>query len=458
MTDSMEKDIEMEDIETAAASEVVDENMEEGCVSASDEVADETIEATAEAVSDEGSAADDDLDDEDEEIPEDAPITRLNYEGKEIILIGTAHVSKMSVDLVRKVIAKEQPDSVCIELDEKRYENIRNPQAWENTDVVKVIKSHRTGFMIVNLALSSYQKKMAKKLDTPVGGEMLQGISAAEACGAKLVLADRDIQTTFLRIWRKLRFGDKTKLLYGLIFSEDDDKDGDEISEESLQKMMESDMLESVIQSIGTDFPTIAEVLIHERDCHLAVKIREAPGPKVVAVLGAAHVPGVSVEIYKDQDMEQITSLPKKGVTGKIIGWLIPATILALLVYGFVNGGLQNGLHQLSMWVLLTGSLSAIFTALSLAHPLSILTSFVAAPLTTLHPLLASGWFAGLVEASLRKPTVKDIHSIQTDIFSFKGFFRNRFLKILMVVVMSNIGASIGTFIGGTTLIRNLFG
>ena len=131
-------------------------------------------------------------------------ITRLVYQGKEIILIATAHVSKASAELVRQVITEERPDSVCIELDEDRYQSIMNPKAWENTDIIKIIKSHRVGFLIANLILGSYQKRMAAKLDTNVGGEMIQGIEGAKEVGATLVLADRNIKTTFLRIWRKL--------------------------------------------------------------------------------------------------------------------------------------------------------------------------------------------------------------------------------------------------------------
>ena len=175
-------------------------------------------------------------------------ITRLQYMEKEIILIGTAHVSKDSVELVREVIDEERPDSVCIELDEKRFENIQNPKAWEQTDVAQVIKSKKVGFMLANLILSSYQKKLAKKMDSPVGGEMLQGIKSAKEIGAALVLADRDIQTTLMRIWRKLGFVEKTKLLYSLLFSMED---GDEeISEDDIRRMMEEDMLESALSSV----------------------------------------------------------------------------------------------------------------------------------------------------------------------------------------------------------------
>ncbi|MDF2801679.1 MAG: TraB family protein [Anaerocolumna sp.] len=380
-------------------------------------------------------------------------VTKLTYEGKEIILIATAHVSMESVELVKKVIDEERPDSVCIELDDERYQNIQNPKAWENTDIVQIIKSHKVGFLIANLILGAYQKKMAKKLNTRVGGEMLQGMDSAKEVGATLVLADRNIQTTFLRIWRKMNFWKKAKLLGSFVFSSDDD-DG-ELTDEDLQNMLKEDMLESAISSMKDEFPQIGEILIHERDQYLATKIREAPGKKIVAVLGGAHVPGIKKEIFKEQNIEEISVVPPKSAFSKIAGWIIPAIITGVFVYSFALG-IHTGLRQLSAWVLWTGTLAAIFATITLAHPLSILTAFVAAPITTLHPLLACGWFAGLVEATIKKPTVEDIQNIQTDIFSLKGYFKNRFLKTILVIFMTNVGASIGTFIAGTDIIRTL--
>jgi len=382
----------------------------------------------------------------------DENVTKLEYQGKEIILIATAHVSKKSIDLVENVINEEQPDSVCIELDEGRYQNIQNPKSWESTDIIKIIKSKKIGFLMANLALSSYQKKMAEKLDTVVGGEMLQGIKSANEVGAKLVLADRDIQTTFLRIWRKLNFWKKIKLVFSLVFSFGEDSD---IEDQDLQELLQGDMLESVMGDLKKKFPQIGDILIHERDQYLACKIREAPGDKIVAVLGGAHVSGVKSEIYKEQDIGEINVIPPKRHTATIIGWIIPIMIIGLIVYSFV-GNVQTGVQQLSIWVLWNGILAALFTALSLGHPLSILTAFFAAPITSLNPMLACGWFAGLVQASIKKPTVLDVKNIQTDMFSFKGFMHNRFLKALLIVIMANIGSSIGTLVAGTDIVRNL--
>ncbi|MGE5677139.1 MAG: TraB family protein, partial [Pseudomonadota bacterium] len=254
-------------------------------------------------------------------------------------------------------------------------------------------------------------------------------------------------------IWRKLGLWEKGKLILSLLFSFDEDST---ISDQDLQELLKADMLESVLIDMRKQFPKIGEILISERDQYLASKIKGAPGEKIVAVLGGAHVPGVKNEIYRSQDIEGISTVPPENPAAKIAGWLIPAAVIALLLYAFfVN--LQTGLEQLSVWVLWTGVLAAIFTALSLAHPLSIITSLLAAPITTINPLLACGWFTGLVEATIKKPTVQDIQKIPEDIFSFRGFIKNRFLRIILVVFMANTGASIGTFIAGADIIRNLF-
>lgn len=380
-------------------------------------------------------------------------ITRLQYEEKEIILIATAHVSKESAELVKRVILEERPDSVCIELDEDRFQNMQNPEAWEKTDLVKVIKAKRVGFLIANLVLGSYQKKMAKKLNVTVGGEMKQGIESAGEVGATLILADRSIQTTFLRIWRKLTFWEKMKLLVSLLLSIDDDTD---ITEQDLQNMLQQDMLESIAAEVRSEFPQIGEILIGERDQFLAAKIRNAPGKKVVAVLGGAHVPGVKDEIFKTRDIESISTVPPAGKFSKLAGWIIPAAIIILLAFAFLSD-VQTGLQQLSTWVLWTGTLAALFTALSLGHPLSIITSFVAAPFTTLNPVLACGWITGLVEATIKKPTVRDVQNVSQDIYRVKGIYQNRLLRTLLIIVMTNLGASLGTFIAGADIIKQLF-
>ncbi len=372
-------------------------------------------------------------------------ITRLELDGKEIILIGTAHVSKQSAEQVKEVIDAEQPDSICVELDAQRYQSIKEGNKWKNMDIFKVIKEKKATMLLMNMMISSFQSRMAKQFGINPGQEMIQGIDSAEEHGANLVLADRNIQITFSRIWRNLGFMGKLKLLMSIvygIFSDDD------LSEEDLERMKSQDMLDSVLQEFSESFPQLKTPLIDERDQYLAQKIRSAKGDKVVAVLGAAHVPGVTKEIYREHDLKKLTKVPPKSKTPKIIGWAIPLLILSVIVYTFITNP-SAGTYQAISWVLWNGSLSAIGVAIAMGHPIAILTAFVVAPISSLNPLLAAGWFAGFAQAMVRKPSVADFEKLSEDVHTVKGFWRNKVTRILLIVVMANIGSSVGTFIGG---------
>lgn len=377
-------------------------------------------------------------------------ITRLNLDGKEIILIGTAHVSKHSAEQVKEVIELERPDSVCVELDEQRYQTITEGNKWQDTDIFKIIKEKKATLLLVNLLLSSFQKRIAKQFGINPGQEMIQGIESAKEVGANLVLADRNIQITFSRIWHGVGFWGKIKLLMEIILSIFAD---DSITEEELERLKSQDMLNSILNDFTKGFPKLKIPLIDERDQYLAQKIKEAPGPKVVAVLGAAHVPGITEEINKEHDLGLLTKLPPNSKITKIIGWSLPVVIVALIVYTFIANP-EVGLQQTFSWVLWTGSFAALGTALAFGHPLSILTALVVAPITTLHPLIAAGWFAGLTQAYIRRPSVRDFENLAEDIFSFKGFWNNKVTRILLIVTLANLGGTIGTFIGGADVIR----
>ena len=379
-------------------------------------------------------------------------LIRIDYHGKEIILIPTAHVSQESAKLVRETIEEEKPDSICIELDEQRYKNLKNPDAWKNTNIIDIIKQKKVTLLIANLILSSYQKNIAKKLKTKPGQEMIEGMKASEEFDINLVLADRSIQTTFMRIWRKMGFFERIKLFFSLM-SIDDDED---VSEEDLQKLIERDNLELAIEDMGKDYPQIAATLLHERDKYLAYNIKNAPGDKVIAILGAAHTPGVEEEVFKEQNIEELNKIPPKSFAGKVLPWVIPILIVVLIGLGF-RQSMNTGMAQIKSWFLFNSVLAALLTALCLPHPLSVLTAFVAAPFTSINPMLACGWFAGLVEASLKKPTVEDVNNIPEDIFSIKAWIHNKFLKALLVVILANIGSSIGTIIAGSKIIQSLF-
>ncbi|TGE39248.1 TraB/GumN family protein [Desulfosporosinus fructosivorans] len=381
---------------------------------------------------------------------ENEHITRINLDGKEFILIGTAHVSKHSAELVKKVIESEKPDSVCIELDEPRYQTIIDGNKWKETDIFKIIKEKKATLLLINLVISSFQKRMAKQFGINAGQEMIQGAESANEIGAALVLADRNIQITFSRIWNGVGLWGKAKLITAIFISIFDDED---ISEEELEKMKSQDMLNSILNDFTINFPKLKIPLIDERDQYLSEKIKQAPGPKVVAVLGAAHIPGIKEEIKKEHDLARLSEIPAKSKALSIIGWSIPLLILAVIVYTFIANP-TAGVQQTISWVLWTGSFAALGTALAFGHPLTIITAFVAAPITTLHPLIAVGLFTGIVQAYLRRPSVGDFENLSEDVFSLKGFWNNKVTRILLIVTLSNLGGSIGTIIGGADVVR----
>jgi pheromone shutdown-related protein TraB len=380
-------------------------------------------------------------------------IQRLTYQDKEVVLIGTAHVSKESVALVEKTIAAERPDTVCVELCPSRYQSLKQKDRWQNTDIVKVIKEKKAFLLLSNLMLASFQKRLAKKLDIQPGQEMLQAISSAEAIGARIEVADRDIRTTLARTWRIMGFWNKVKLLIQLILSIGE---VDEISEADVEKMKERDALEAILSEVGKSMPAIRHALIDERDLYLAEKIRTAMGPKIVAVVGAGHVPGIMASWEAPIDLAALEGLPPKGKGVGLIKWILPLAILALLAYGFTRGGLKAGADMVTWWVLANGILAGIGATLALAHPLTVISSVMAAPLTSLNPMIAAGWVSGLVEAFSRKPRVRDFERLAEDIASIKGFWRNKVTRILLVVVFTNLGSAVGTFVAIPMMLKLL--
>jgi pheromone shutdown-related protein TraB len=377
-------------------------------------------------------------------------VHRIQVEDKEIILIGTAHVSKNSAEEVKQIIEQEKPDSVAVELCNSRYQSMQDRDRWNKTDIAKVIKEKKSFLLLSNLILSSYQKRMAKQIGIQAGQEMIQAIESAKDNGAQLVLADRDIQVTFARIWGNLGFWGKLKLFFSLVLAIFSDE---KITEEELDKLKSGDMLTSALSELSKSFPELKETLIDERDRYLAQKIKDAPGKKIVAVVGAGHVPGLKEAINEEQDLSALNKIPPKKKTGKIIGWTISILIISLIVATIIVNR-DAGIDQILTWILWNGSLSALGTLAAFGHPLSILTAFFIAPVSSLNPLLAAGWFAGLTEAFVRKPKVSDFENLSEDVNSFKGFWRNRVTRILLVVVFANIGSTVGTFIGGADVVR----
>lgn len=376
-------------------------------------------------------------------------IHHIPLNDKDIYLIGTAHVSKTSAETVKKFIEEEKPDSVCIELCSSRYQTITNPTKWKEMDIITIIKQKKSLLLLINLILSAFQKRLARQLGINPGQEMIQAIQSAKENNINIVLADRDIQITFTRIWKKLGFFGKLRLVFMLLLSMFDQED---ITEEEIERLKSEDILTAALQDLSTSFPRLKNVLIDERDQYLSEKIKNSPGKKIVAVVGAGHVPGIKEEIFKTHNMNELTDIPKGGNWTKWILWAIPIAIIIIVLSTFRISTI-SGVNQIWQWLLWNGSLAALGTLIAAGHPLSILTAFFVAPISSLNPLLAAGWFAGIVEALIRKPKVEDFEKLG-DMTTFGDFFRNRVTKTLLIVALANLGSSLGTFIGGAKVIQ----
>ncbi len=379
-------------------------------------------------------------------------IDRLYVADKEIILVGTAHVSKESTRLVAEVIESEKPDTVCVELCESRFQSIRQKDRWQNMDIIKVIREKKAFLLLSNLMLASFQKRIAEKLEVKPGEEMIKAIESAEAVNARIVMADRDIRVTLLRTWRIMGLWSRAKILFQLILSMAGGLD--EISAEDVEKMKQTDILETLLADVGKAFPVLRNVLIDERDRYLSHKIKTAPGKKIVAVVGAGHVPGIRKYWDSDADVSALEEIPPPGKLVGILKWLFPSAILLLFVLGFFWGGAKAGKEMIVWWVLAHGILAGIGSIAAMAHPLTILSSVMVAPLTSLNPMIAAGWVSGLVEAFLRQPKVWDFENLSDDVMSVKGFWKNKVTRILLVVVFTNMGSAAGTYMAIPMMVR----
>ena len=370
--------------------------------------------------------------------------TVVELEGKTVCIVGTAHVSAKSVQDVRDAVAAFRPDTVAIELCEPRYQGLVKKDAWRHLNIFQVIRQGKTMFLLAQLVLQSFYRRLGKQLEVEPGAEMLAGAACAEETGARLELIDRRIDITLKRVWRHLGFWHRVKLfgvLLEAMFS------SEEIEGADIEALKKQDQLEALMGEMGQAFPEVKRRLIDERDVYLAQKLRAAPGGRIVAVVGAGHVPGMLEAIREPRSLEDLESLPAPSRWSKIWPWLIPAGVVALIAWGFVQGGTERGIDSIVIWAGVTGTLAALGALVALPHPLTVVSAFLAAPLTTLHPALAAGWVAGLVEAWIHPPSVGDFEGLPQALETFRGFFRNPVVRVLLVVVTTNIGASLGTFV-----------
>ena len=375
----------------------------------------------------------------------------LTFEDKEIILLGTAHLSRESADLVSRVVEMEKPETVCIELCQSRYQAITQKNRWQNTNLTKVIREKKAFLLLSNLMLASFQKRIGKKFGIRPGEEIMRAIEVAEKIGSHIHLADRDIRITLSRTWRLMGLWTKVKMLAQFITSIGE---LDTITEEDIEKMKKKDVLETLLSEIGESFPAIQRVLIDERDQYLTHKIRTAPGRKIVAVVGAGHVPGIQKYWKEPVNVDLLEEMPPKGKVSRIVKWGIPAAIVGLIIFSFFTVGTTASTHMIKWWILANAILAGLGATIAFAHPLTVLSAIIASPLTSLNPMIAAGWVSGLVEAFIKKPKVKDFETLSEDISSVKGFWKNRITRILLVVVFTNIGSSLGTFVAIPLMVK----
>jgi pheromone shutdown-related protein TraB len=382
---------------------------------------------------------------------------RLSLGNKEIILIGTAHVSRESIEEVKRIIREERPELVCIELDESRYGTMMGKDNWERLNVSKVFKEGKGFLLIANLVLSGFQRRMGDELGVKPGEEMMTAALTADELGVPCCFCDREVQITLRRAWARCGLWNKCKLLSSLIagaFSTE------KLSEAEIENLKKSSELDGMMAEMAKYLPPVKSTLIDERDRYLAAKIwqnlvsRSSGDPiRAAAVVGAGHLQGIKTQLEKiaagdcSPDVEDLNVIPPRSFLSKFAGWIIPLVIAALIAAGFLHSGAKTGLTGLLEWMLLNGSLAALGAVIALGHPLSILVSFVGAPIATINPFIGVGFFSGIVEVTMRKPRVEDAGNITTDISSLRGLYRNRISRSLLVFFLSSLGGAIGNFI-----------
>ncbi|WP_418515055.1 TraB/GumN family protein [Erysipelothrix rhusiopathiae] len=376
----------------------------------------------------------------------------IKFKDKTLHFVSTAHVSKQSVLDVQQTIETVQPQAVCIELDDNRARNLMESDKYKEIDIKQIIKTKRVGAFIATLVLSSYQKKLADDLNTSVGQEMRQAIVSAQDVDASVHYIDRDVQVTFKRIWGNLTFFKKISLLSTLLFSVFED---DNVSEDDVENLKESDLLFESVREMDEKLPAISKSLLHERNAFMAEKIKALSEQEIVIVVGAAHTEGLIESLNHEHSLYELNQVPAKK-RFNISGWIVPGVIIALL-FALTLKNPHMALKDLFVWFALSGGLATLGALLCLAHPLTILTTALTAWIGTLSPVLGVGMFAGLMEAYQRPPTFEDFDSLSDHATQPKMWYKNKVLRILLIFVITSLFSSIGTFIAGGNIIGSLF-
>lgn len=371
-------------------------------------------------------------------------VTHLKYGQRDIYLVGTAHVSQRSVADVARVIEEVRPDTVCVELDSARHQALVDPKRWRTLDIFQVIRERRVLFMLVSLVLSSYQRRLGSKLGVRPGAEMLAAIEQAERVGATLVLADRDMQATLKRTWAALSWWDCVQLfgtLIGSMFAKG------EITAEQVEALKDRDTISELVREFAEVMPRLQGPLIDERDRFLMSSIREAPGQRVVGVVGAGHVAGMVNYLHAEVDRRALSEIPPESSLRQLLPWVVPVIVVGGLLAAYLQRDMAGLQSSLVGWTAFNVSFTAALTLLLRAHWLTVLGSALAAPVLGLLPRGSAGTVAACLEAWSRRPTVADCEALG-QVASFRDFRSNRFTRVLLVSLAASVGAGLGAFGG----------
>ena len=362
-------------------------------------------------------------------------------------LIGTAHISSASVELVRSQIGEWSPDLVAVELCESRKASLLEPESLDNEDLLKILNEGKSHMILLQSALAAEQRRMGISSGEKPGAELLAAIEAAEEAEIPVELIDRDVLITLRRAWSKMGFREKFRVLDALLWQEDDEE------EASIEELLEdSDMLSNLMKEAREVAPAAGSVLIDERDSFLAGRIQQIRGKgKVLAVIGAGHLEGVRSQLSEPamestSRLRELNEEPRKSVWPKALMIAIPLFLLGAVVSMSYNGEIESLKQTAQAWLAINAGLTGLGVLLARGHPLSVLVGAVASPITSLNPTLAAGWFAGYTQLKVAAPTGGDAQEFLA-LDSASLFWRNKVGKVLMVTAFGNIGSMLGTWI-----------
>ena len=389
-----------------------------------------------------------------EQTSSEQPTREISRDGVHYVLLGTAHVSRASVTAVTEMAGTGNFDAIAVELCPARHQALTKQQQWKEMDLYRIIREKKAGLVMANLALGAYQRRIAEQFGIEPGAELKAAADAAIEHDIPLQLIDRDLATTLKRSYRAVPWYKRIMLSTGLIMST---VSSEEIDEEQIEKLKEGDILESTFTEFAEQSPELYEALIAERDRFMAARLRQEntnnAGKRILVVIGAGHLEGLAKYLATDQqdpqpEIENLSLLPPPNRWLKFVPWVIAALVFTGFYVGFSRSP-ELGWQLVTLWVLINGGLAALGALIARAHPLTILSAMVAAPLTSLNPAVAAGMVTGLVESWLRKPKVSDLERLRDDATTLKGWFKNPATRILLVFFFSNLGSAIGTWVAG---------